>query len=209
MEVFLGAVMAIVLGVTANLISPYVKEFMGVRYGFDEQPPPSMPEPPNDLKGWREFNKRKLETTVSKMFTYGFSYFAMYLAFYVPLVISGGFINTSVNLQPTRLGLEFVIDSENISIICACMAVFLYFPFWKLAKTISLYVCKLLWQFTFINEIKFFAIACMAMIFCAFFIAGNINYFLNLQAGWWESIRFSLMIGFLVFGAAFLNQNQH
>lgn len=209
MEFFLGAIVAIVLGVMANLITPYLEKFFKHDHEFEERPPASPPKQPSeDLEGWRELNRRELETVVNKVFTYGFSYFAMYLAFYVPLVISGGYIDTSVNLQSTRFGLEFIIDSENISIICAYMAVFLYLPFWKLAQTISSYVCKLLWRFTFINEIKFLAITCMSMIFCAFFIAGNVNYFLSLQAGWWESIRFSLMIGLLVFGAAFLNQNQ-
>ena len=207
-EAILGAIVAIGLSVIANLITPFIQDFWGYK------PPLSTseldaelekPQEPENIEQWRAQNRNKLEKAVGKVYFYGFSYFAIYMAFYVPVMLKGGLLNINVNLINSRVGIDYLITSNNLSTICAVFGVLAFFPFWKLSQIIANLVSTIVWHFSFVNELKYLAFTVLAMVFWAFFIAGNISYLLNPDVEWFVSIKFSLLLWVLLIFFALAN----
>lgn len=208
LQAILGGIVAIVLSMIANLLTPCLQEFFKIKPVRACEPPeqPIADPEPSNVDEWRAQNRAKLETVVGKVFFYGFSYFAMYMAFYIPLSINGGLLNPTINLIDSRLALDFVIDENNLSTICAIFGVLAFGPFWKLSQLIASIVSSIVVRFTFVNEVKFLAFTVLAMVFWAFFIAGNVSWVLNPEADWFSSIQLSLILWFLLFFSALANK---
>ncbi len=207
-EAILGGIVAIGLSVIANFITPFIQDFFGYQ-------PPSTPEieveleipqEPENIEQWRAQNRKKLEKALGTLFFYGFSYFAMYMAFYIPVVFKGGLLDINVNLINSRVGIDYLITSNNLSTICAVFGVLAFFPFWKLSQIIANLVSAIMWHFSFVNELKYLAFTVLAMVFWAFFIAGNISYLLNPEVEWFASIKISLMLWVLLIFSALANE---
>jgi hypothetical protein len=61
-------------------------------------------------------------------------------------------------------------------------------------------------RFTFVNEVKYLAFTVLAMVFWAFFVAGNVSWVLSLEAEWFDSVKLSLILWFLLFLSALANK---
>ncbi|QJQ95376.1 MULTISPECIES: hypothetical protein [Halomonadaceae] len=207
-EAILGGVVAVVLSMTANVLTPHFQRFFGVKPvtvpDVSDQPAPE-PEPEN-LEEWRAQNRARLEVLVGKVYFYGFSYLAMYMAFYISLAIDGGLLNPSINLAESKLAIDFIIDENNLSTICAVFGVIAFAPFWKLSKVIASLIASVVVRFTFVNDVKLLAFTVLAMVFWAFFVAGNVSWILNPTATWFGSIKLSLMLWLLLFFSALANR---
>ena len=208
LEAILGGIVAIVLSMIANVLTPFFKDFFKIKpVTVPDTPEQEMPEPePSNVEEWRAQNRAKLEAVVGKAYFYGFSYFAMYMAFFVPISLNGGLVNPTVNLIDSKLAIDYVISNENLSTICAIFGVLAYAPFWKVSQLIASLVSSIVVRFTFVNEVKYLAFTVLAMVFWSFFIAGNVSWALNANAGWFDSIKLSLMLCFLLFFAALVNK---
>ena len=207
-EAILGGIVAIVLSMIANVLTPYFQELFKIKPvavpELTEQPIPD-PEP-SSVDEWRAQNRAKLEAIVGKAFFYGFSYFAMYMAFYVPLFINGGFLHPTINLIDSKLAIDYTINEENLSTVCAIFGVLAYGPFWKLSQLIAGFVSSIAIRYTFVNETKYLAFTVLAMILWAFFTAGNVAWVLNTNAEWFDSIKLSFILWLLLFLSAIANK---
>ncbi len=201
LEAILGVIATIGMSVVGNFITLYLQGLTGYK-------PPSIPDinvtaekrpEPENLEQWRAKNRKKLGDAVDKVYFHVFSYFAMYMAFYVPIVFAGGLTNIRLNLINSRIGIDYLITSNNLSTICAVFGVLVFFPFWKLSEVIASLLSKVFWHFTSVNDLKKLAFTVLTMVFWAFFVAGNISYLLNPNITWFTSIKFSLMLCGLLF----------
>lgn len=203
-EAFLGAVAAIALGMIANILTPYFQDL------FINNPPaaPNVPDQENlnpdqnDLNAWRAQNRARAESIYEKVTFYLFAYGAMYFAFFIPMTMNGGLIDPSIKLIESKLAIDFVINGDNMSKICAIFGVLAFVPCWKLSQIIANVVASIVVRFTFINETKMLAFTVLAMILCAFFIAGNVSWVLSVDAGWIDSIKASLILWFVLMAFA-------
>jgi len=207
-EAILGGVVAIILSIIANVLTPFFQDLFKTKpVTVPDIPEQQIPDPdPSNVEEWRAQNRAKLEAVVGKVYFYGFSYFAMYMAFFIPLSLNGGIVNPTVNLIDSKLAIDYVINQDNISAICAIFGVLAYGPFWKLSQLIANLVSSVVVRFTFVNEVKYLAFTVLAMVFWAFFIAGNVSWVLNADVGWFDSIKFSLFLWFLLFFSALANK---
>lgn len=207
-EAIFGGVVAVILGMIANILTPHFQRFFGVKPPtvpdvFDQPAPEPQPE---NLEEWRAQNRARLEALVGKVYFYGFSYLAMYMAFYIPMVMNGGLLNPRINLVDSKLAIDFIIDSNNLSMISAFFGVIAFAPFWKLSKVIASFIASIVVRFTFVNDVKLLAFTVLAMVFWAFFVAGNVSWIFKLEATWFESIKLSLTLWLLLFLSAFANK---
>lgn len=207
-EAIFGGIIAIILSVIANVLTPFFQDFFKIKpVTVPDIPERQIPElEPSNVEEWRTQNRAKLEAIVGKVYFYGFSYFAMYMAFFIPLSLNGGLVEPTVNLIHSKLEIGYVINQDNLSTICAIFGVLAYAPFWRVSQLIASFISSIVVQFTFVNEIKYLAFTVLAMIFWAFFIAGNVSWVLNADAGWFDSIKFSLILWFLLFFFALANR---
>ncbi|MCD6616812.1 hypothetical protein MF133_17425 [Aeromonas caviae] len=207
-EAIFGGVIAIILSMIANVLTPFFQDFFKIKpVTVPDIPERQTPElEPSNVEEWRTQNRAKLEAIVGKVYFYGFSYFAMYMAFFIPLSLNGGLVEPTVNLINSKLAIGYVINQDNLSTICAIFGVLAYAPFWRVSQLIASFISSIVVQFTFVNEIKYLAFTVLAMIFWAFFIAGNVSWVLNADAGWFDSIKFSLILWFLLFFFALANR---
>ena len=202
-EAIIGGIVAIILSMIANFLTPFFQDF------FNIKPPkvPSVPDSPIaepeplNVDEWRRKNREKLNTVLGKVYFYGFSYFAMYMAFYVPIALNGGLLHPIVNLAESKLGIEYIINEDNISMICAIFGILAYAPFWKLSQFIASLISSIVVRFTFVNEVKYLAFTVLSMVFWSFFIAGNVSWVLSIEAEWFDSIKLSLLLCVMVFFA--------
>lgn len=208
LEAILGGIVAIILSMIANVLTPFFQDFFKIKpVTAPDVPEQEIPEPdPTNVEEWRAQNRAKLESVVGKVYFYGFSYFAMYMAFFIPISLNGGLVNPAVNLIDSKLAIDYVINSDNLSTICAIFGVLAYAPFWKISQFIASFVSSIVVRFTFVNEVKYLAFTVLAMVFWSFFIAGNVSWVLNANADWFDSIKLSLMLWFLLFFAALANK---
>jgi hypothetical protein len=202
-EAIIGGIVAIILSMIANFLTPFFQDFFNIK-------PPKVPsvadtpiaEPePLNVDEWRRKNREKLNTVLGKVYFYGFSYFAMYMAFYVPIALNGGLLHPIVNLAESKLGIEYIINEDNISMICAIFGILAYAPFWKLSQYIASLISSIVVRFTFVNEVKYLAFTVLSMVFWSFFIAGNVSWVLSIEAEWFDSIKLSLLLCVMVFFA--------
>jgi len=185
-EAILGGIVAIILSMIANVLTPVFQNFFKIKpVTVPDIPEQQIPEP---------------------VYFYGFSYFAMYMAFFIPLSLNGGLVNPTVNLIDSKLAIDYGINQDNLSTICAIFGVFAYGPFWKLSQLIASFIGIIVVRFAFVNEVKYLAFTVLAMVFWAFFIAGNVSWVLNADAGWFDSIKLSLILWFLMFFSALANK---
>jgi hypothetical protein len=207
-EAIIGGVIAIILSMIANLLTPFFQDLFKIKpVNVPDIPDSQIPEPdPANVDEWRAQNRAKLEAVVGKVYFYGFSYFAMYMAFFIPLSLNGGLVQPIVNLADSKLAIDYIINSDNLSTICAVFGILAYGPFWKLSQLIANGVSSIVVRFTFVNEVKYLAFTLLAMVFWSFFVAGNVSWVLNLEAGWFDSIKFSLILWFLLFFSALANK---
>ncbi|PNO57725.1 hypothetical protein MC64_020920 [Aeromonas caviae] len=207
-EAIFGGIIAIILSMIANVLTPFFQDFFKIKpVTVPDIPERQAPElEPSNVEEWRTQNRAKLEAIVGKVYFYGFSYFAMYMAFFIPLSLNGGLVEPTVNLINSKLAIGYVINQDNLSTICAIFGVLAYAPFWRVSQLIASFISSIVVQFTFVNEIKYLAFTVLAMIFWAFFIAGNVSWVLNADAGWFDSIKFSLILWFLLFFFALANR---
>ncbi|WP_421243111.1 hypothetical protein [Aeromonas enteropelogenes] len=207
-EAIFGGIIAIILSMIANVLTPFFQDFFKIKpVTVPDIPERQTPElEPSNVEEWRTQNRAKLEAIVGKVYFYGFSYFAMYMAFFIPLSLNGGLVEPTVNLINSKLAIGYVINQDNLSTICAIFGVLAYAPFWRVSQLIASFISSIVVQFTFVNEIKYLAFTVLAMIFWAFFIAGNVSWVLNADAGWFDSIKFSLILWFLLFFFALANR---
>lgn len=208
LEAILGGMVAIILSMIANVLTPFFQDFFKIKpVTVPDIPEQEIPEPDSsNVEEWRAQNRAKLEAVIGKVYFYGFSYFAMYMAFFVPISFNGGIVNPTVNLIDSKLAIDYVINNDNLSTICAIFGVLTYTPFWKVSQFIASFVSSIVVRFTFVNEVKYLAFTVLAMVFWSFFIAGNVSWVLNANAGWFDSIKFSLMLWFLLFFSALANK---
>ncbi len=207
-EAILGGFIAVGLSVFANLITPFFQRLIGQKPPElpEQHPKPENVEESESLEEWRAQNREKLESALGKAYLYGFSYFTMYMAFYVPVLLNGGLLNISINLLDTKIAIDYIVTDDNLPTICAVFGVLAYVPFWKLSEIIAGIVASVAWRFTQVNDVKFLAFTVLAMVFWAFFVAGNVSYLLNVDAGWVDSVKSSLLLWILLFAAAFTNK---
>tara|TARA_Y100000588_G_scaffold385623_1_gene479374 strand:+ start:716 stop:1351 length:636 start_codon:yes stop_codon:yes gene_type:complete len=208
-EAIVGGIVAIILSMIANVLTPFFQDFFKTKpvATVPEIPDQPMPEPePANIEEWRAKNRAKLEAVVGKVYFYGSSYFAMYMAFYIPIALNGGLLNPTVNLTESRLAIDYVINKENLSTICAIFGVLAYAPCWKFSQLIANFVSSIVVKFTFVNEVKYLAFTVLAMVFWSFFIAGNVSWVLNAEAGWFDSVKMSLILWLLLFLSALSNK---
>ncbi|WP_226646917.1 hypothetical protein [Microbulbifer variabilis] len=208
-EAILGGVVAIILSMIANVLTPFFQGLFKIKpIIVPEVLEREIPEPPpSDIEEWRTQNRAKLESVIGKVYFYGFSYFVMYMAFYIPISLHGGLFNPTVNLIDSKLTINYIINQENLSTICAIFGILAYAPFWKLSQLIASFIGSIVIRFTFVNEVKYFAFTVLAMIFWAFFIAGNVSWVIHAGASWFDSIKLSLILWFLLFFLALTNKN--
>ncbi|MGF1845271.1 hypothetical protein L4C39_19175 [Vibrio clamense] len=202
-EILLGGIVTVVLGVCVNLITPYCQRIIGIKPPtlphVPESEVPALPESGDvNLEEWRANNRRNLAKLTNTIFFYGVSYASMYMAFSIPLYLHG-----TVDLASSKLGVSYVVNYDNRSTICAFLAVIAFIPFWFLSKLVANLVASLVIKFTFVNDVKYYAFTVLAMFFWSFFIAGNVSWIINFDAGWVDSMTFPLFIwiAFMLFSA--------
>lgn len=207
-EAIIGGVVAIILSMIANVLTPFFQYF----FKFKLVTVPDAPEheiqdlESSNVEEWRAQNRAKLEAVVGKVYFYAFSYFAMYMAFFIPISLNGGLVNPTVNLIDSKLAIDYIINKDNLSTICAIFGVLAYAPFWKVSQFIASFISSIVVRFTFVNEVKYLAFTVLAMVFWSFFISGNVSWVLNTNAGWFDSIKLSLILWFLLFFSALANK---
>ncbi|MDO6564229.1 hypothetical protein Q4488_12615 [Amphritea sp. 1_MG-2023] len=208
MEAIIGSVVAIILSMIANVLTPFFQDFFKIKpVTVPDVPEQEIQEPePSNVEEWRAQNRAKLEAVVGKVYFYGFSYFAMYMAFFISISLNGGLVNPTINLIDSKLAIDYVINKDNLSTICAIFGVLAYAPFWKVSQFIASFISSIVVRFTFVNEVKYLAFTVLAMVFWSFFIAGNVSWVLNVDAGWFDSIKLSLILWFLLFFSALANK---
>lgn len=207
-EAIIGGLVAIILSMIANVLTPFFQDLFKIKpVTVPDIPEQEIQEPdPSNVEEWRAQNRAKLESVVGKVYFYGFSYFAMYMAFFIPISLNGGLVNPTVNLIDSKLTIDYIINKDNLSTVCAVFGVLAYAPFWKISQFIASFISSIVVRFTFVNEVKYLAFTVLAMVFWSFFIAGNISWLLNANAGWFDSIKLSLILWFLLFFSALANK---
>ena len=208
LEAIVGGIVAILLNMISNILTPYFQDFFkGKTATVPEIPEEPIPEPdPLNVEEWRAQNRAKLEAVVGKISFYGFSYFAMFMAFYIPVAINGGLIHPEINLANSKIAIDYIVNEDNLPKLCAIFGVLAYAPFWKLSELIASIVSSVAVKFTSVNEVKYLAFTVLSMIFWAFFIAGNVSWLLTLEASWFDSIKMSLFLWVLLFFSAIANK---
>lgn len=207
-EAILGGVIAVILSMIANLLTPYFRDFFNIKPPKTPGvPKEQIPAPdPSNVEEWRAQNRAKLEAVVGKVYFYGFSYFAMYMAFYIPMMLKGGLLHPAINLAESKLAIDYIINEDNLSTVCATFGVLAFAPFWKLSQFIAGFISTIIVRFASVNEVKYLAFTVLLMVFWAFFIAGNVSWVLNADAKWFGSIKMSLMLWVLLFFSALPNR---
>ena len=208
LEAILGGIVAIILSMIANVLTPFFQDFFKIKpASVPDVPEQEIPEPdPSNVEEWRAQNRATLEIVVGKVIFYSLSYVAMYMAFFIPISLNGGLVNPTVNLIDSKLAIDYVINNDNLSRICAIFGILAYASFWKVSQFIASFVSSIVARFTFVNEVKYLAFTTLAMVVWSFFIAGNVSWALNANAGWLDSIKLSLMLWFLLFFPALVNK---
>jgi len=105
LEAILGGIVAIILSMIANVLTPFFQDFLKIKpVTVPDVPDQEIPEPdPSNVEEWRAQNRAMLEAAVGKVYFYGFSYFAMYMAFFIPISLNGGLVNPTVNCTSSDL----------------------------------------------------------------------------------------------------------
>ena len=207
-EIIYGGIVAIALGMIANLLTPFVQNLFTIKpVTVPNIPEKQIMEPDSsNIEEWRAQNRVKLETMVSKVFFYAFAYLAMFMALLIPFYLNGGLFNPTANLIDSRLAIDYIINQDNLTKICAIFGILAYGAFWKLSQLIADFITTIAVRFTFVNEVKYLAFTVLVMVFWAFFIAGNVYWILNPDVGWFYSIKYSLILWFLLFFYALSNK---
>jgi len=130
-EAIIGAIAAIVLGIAANILTPHVEETLKI--GRPKNPPlpieieePGESASDEELEAWRAYNRRKLKVFWWQVYVYGASFFAMYMAVFLPLSWSAGLSADAINLSFTRLDVDVILNRERFSTLSALLAILLY-----------------------------------------------------------------------------------
>ncbi|WP_295054630.1 hypothetical protein [Sulfuricurvum sp.] len=207
-DAIMGGIIAIILSIVANILTPYFQNIFKITpASVPDVSEPTFPESDSvSVEESRAINRAKLDIALNKIFFYGYSYFVMYMAFYVPISLHGGLLNPNVNLIDSKFAIDFIINKDNLSMISAIFGVFAYFPFWKLSQLMANFLSSIVTKFIFISELRYLALTAFMMIFWAFFIAGNVTWILNEQATWFNSIKSSLLLWVLLFFAIISNK---
>lgn len=210
LEAILGGIVAIILSMLANILTPIFQDFFKIKHStISDIHENSIPEPepePSNVEEWRAKNRAKLDAVVGKVYFYAFSYFTMYMAFYLPIILNGGLLHPVVNLIDSRLAIDYIINENNLSTVSAIFGVLAYGPFWKLSQFIASFISSIIIRFMSVNEVKYLALTVLAMVFWAFFIAGNVSWVLNPKVEWFDSIKLSLILWLLLFFSALANK---
>ncbi|MBE0448854.1 MAG: hypothetical protein IBX64_12325 [Actinobacteria bacterium] len=192
-EAIIGAVVAIALGIAANILTPHVEKKLKIRRLRNPPKPIESYEPDEnasdeELEAWRSNNRRKAELLFWQIYVFGASFFAMYMALFLPLSWSSGISTESINLATTRLGLDVVLLHQNFSTISAIFAIILYIPCWYVAQKIADLITSIALRYGAVNEIRYGAFIALGMFFMALLIAGHVIFILNPSKGYIESV---------------------
>lgn len=192
-EAIIGAVVAIALGIAANILTPHVEEKLRIRR--PNNPPKSVEDyEPDDnasdeeLEAWRANNRRKAELLFWQIYVFGTSFFAMYMAVFLPLSWSAGIAEGSINFADTRLGLDLVLQRENFSSVAAIFAIVLYIPCWYVAQKIADLITSIALRYGAVNEVRYGAFIALGMFFMALLVAGHMIFILNSSKEYFESV---------------------
>lgn len=204
-EFILGAIVAIILGIMANILTPYFQNYFRLKTPKENIKPEldNDDSESNDIEKWRAKNRQKLTNDVNRAILYLFPYFTMFSAIYLSVIFHGGFFNPSVDLLESKLSINFIINEENLSLIAAVIGALLYLPFWKISQILATFIAKKVSEYSKVDEIRYLSFVALIMIFWSFFIAGNISWVLSHSATWFGSIKTSLLIWILLFLSAF------
>lgn len=207
MEAIIGAITAIALGVSANLVTPLVQK----RLKIVDPVPTSVPEydtTPSDhtdsgeLEAWREANRRKRNLFFAQVYAYGFSFFSIYAAVFLSLSWSAGISNDALNFTNTKLGFDFILYREYFSTASALIAIALYMPSLIAARKIANAIYHVAFRYGPIGRIRYLSFVALGMVFMALIIAGHAIFLLNEMRGYVESVVLPFLVMFMVAGFA-------
>ena len=192
-EAIIGSVAAIALGIAANILTPHVEKTLQIHRPnnppkLDEGYEPDENASDEELESWRANNRRKVELLFWQIYVYGASFFAMYMAVFLPLSWSAGIAEEGINLVDTRLGLDIVLHRENFSSVAAIFAIVLYIPCWYVAQKIADLITSVAFRYGSVNEVRYGAFIALGMFFMALLVAGHMIFILNTSKGYFESV---------------------
>ena len=199
MIVTIGSIFSgVLVGIIANLLTPYIKKKFQPKIKIKQKPTITniQPESKNDqsIETWREFNKRKLCNNLVAIFFYGASYWVLFYAFFMPLSFYSFPDGINVNLTNSKIPINYIINEKNIYIICMVLAIFTFFILIPFIKYLTNRLCGFLWKYIEITQLKYNAIFLLITFFMSTFLMGNIHYLLHIDATWWNSIKYYLLI---------------
>ncbi len=204
-EVLLGVISAIVLGVAGNLLTPYVREFLRLPPEREEPPPPSVSrgvqQEPEDIEATRARNRELLRALVWQVYLYGVSFLFIYMAIYLPLSFSAT-LHGVLDLSQTRINIDRVIPQEKFATIAALLAIALFVPIWLLAQKISQGVAGIWRRFSYVGPYRFGAFATLSVALLSLVLAGHIIYLLYPSKGYADAVLFPFIAFLLVGGFA-------
>lgn len=141
-------------------------------------------------------NLIRSKTAVEKLHCYVFSYFATFLAVYIPFNSNEALQGSAINLMESRLAFDIVVEWQYLPVMCAILSIIAFGPLWKIAQLMASAVAGIASRYTAVGELKYLSFTVLSMVFLAVFISGNLSWSLNPEAIWFESIKLSLIFCF-------------
>ncbi|WP_286271633.1 hypothetical protein [Thalassotalea hakodatensis] len=202
LEAIIGGVVAIALGVAANIITPHVENKLKIRLpdhpSKTENFEPNKNASDDELEVWRANNRRNAQLLFWKFYVFGASFFAMYLAVFLPLSWSAGISENSINLAGSRLGFDYTVTRDNFSTVATIFAMILYIPCWYVAQKIADLITSIAHRYGAVNEIKYGVFIALGMLFMALLVAGHMIFILNPSKSYIESVVLPFIVLLIV-----------
>ena len=203
LEAITGGILAIVLGIAANILTPHVEDKLRLNRPKNPPKPKNIEQPlenatDEELEAWRAQNRRKRELFWWQVYVYGASFFAVYMSINLPLNFSAGIGTEGLDFSSTRFPFNGYLAKEHFSFISAALGILLYIPCWYVAQQVANLVTAFALRYGVVSEIRYGAFIALGMFFMALLIAGHTVYLLNPMKGYVESVLLPFMVLFFV-----------
>lgn len=201
-SIMIGFILSVISGLVANFISN--KLDTSNKLDFNMEPKIMYKNISKDFDDYeaefiREQNRKIVNDKFNNFIFYVISYIIVGAAFYYPLMFSASSFGSDIDLNKTKLGVDFVLHRDDFIIGSAICAFVFYIPILYLSKKVAYVISLLLTNFWKITNQKKIALRILIIGFLALFLGANIFYLLKLKILWWDAIKSTFLIILFIF----------
>jgi len=190
--------------VSAAILTPYVIKFFNLKVPSTHVNLEDIEIPlgrnDDNLESWRKNNRLSFEDFSSRVLLFVTSFYAMFVATYVPISLQGGILESSLDLNFTRLHIDYILLGDSYYLASIILASLLYLPCFYLSTKIANLVTRLIYKYRHTSKKQYRSFVFLSMVFLALVIAGQVVFILNPGSSWIDSmlIVFILIFFFLL-----------